>query len=173
VIGAPSASKLSTTASGGGAGGGGAEGGRGVLSGSQREEFMFDVPRIFRVMIEVGNLDEAAAFYSELLGMQGRDIERASRRYYDCGGVLLAVVDVSRGKQMPRPNATEVYFSVSDLEGVYARAKALQCLSKGDVHAEPGGEIVVRPWRERSFYAFDPWDNGLCFVDGTTLFTGK
>ncbi len=37
-----------------------------------------------------------------------------------------------------------VYFAVSDLEAVH----------------------------ERSFYAVDPWGNGLCFVDDTTLFTG-
>ena len=133
---------------------------------------MSDVPAIFRIMVEVDDLDRAAAFYSELLNMPGRNIERASRRYYDCGAVILAVVDVSRGKQAPRPNATEIYFSVSDLEAVYERAKALRCLSKEDVHGEPGGEIAVRPWRERSFYAVDPWHNGLCLVDNRTLFTG-
>jgi len=35
------------------------------------------------------------------------------------------------------------------------------------------GEIVKRPWGELSFYVEDPWGNGLCFVDETTLFTGK
>ena len=34
-------------------------------------------------------------------------------------------------------------------------------------------EIVKRPWGELSFYAEDPWGNGLCFVDEKTLFTGK
>ena len=41
-----------------------------------------------------------------------------------------------------------------------------------DLH--PGaGQIVVRPWGERSFYVEDPWSNGLCFVDEKTLFTGR
>jgi hypothetical protein len=31
----------------------------------------------------------------------------------------------------------------------------------------------VRPWRERSFYVFDPDGNGLCFVDETTVVTGR
>jgi len=31
----------------------------------------------------------------------------------------------------------------------------------------------VRPWGERSFYAHDPFGNPLCFVDATTIFTGK
>ncbi|MGA8663757.1 MAG: VOC family protein [Thermoplasmata archaeon] len=34
------------------------------------------------------------------------------------------------------------------------------------------GEMVVRPWGERSFYATDPSGNPLCFVDSRTLFTG-
>ncbi len=43
----------------------------------------------------------------------------------------------------------------------------------GDVHGASAGEVVRRPWGERSFYAYDPWGNGLCFVDENTLFTGK
>ena len=35
------------------------------------------------------------------------------------------------------------------------------------------GLIVTRPWGERSFYVNDPSGNGLCFVDETTLFTGR
>jgi hypothetical protein len=49
----------------------------------------------------------------------------------------------------------------------------LDCLSTDDVPGARAGEIVKRPWGERSFYAHDPWGNGLCFVDENTLFTGK
>ena len=62
---------------------------------------------------------------------------------------------------------------LGDAEALGERARALGCLSKDDVHAERAGEIVTRPWGERSFYADDPWGNGLCFVDEKTLFTGK
>jgi len=48
----------------------------------------------------------------------------------------------------------------------------LDCLAKGIVHGEPAGGIVVRPWGERSFYVLDPYGNGLCFVDASTVFTG-
>jgi hypothetical protein len=41
------------------------------------------------------------------------------------------------------------------------------------VHGTPAGEIVKRPWGERSFYAIDPTGNKLCFVDAATLFTGR
>ena len=65
-----------------------------------------------------------------------------------------------------------IYFAVGDLDATYARASELGCLSSADVHGASAGEIVVRPWGERSFYVTDPWGNGLCFVDEDTLFTG-
>ena len=56
---------------------------------------------------------------------------------------------------------------------MHARARELNCLSTEDVHGDSAGDVVVRPWRERSFYVHDAWGNGLCFVDENTLFTGK
>jgi hypothetical protein len=35
------------------------------------------------------------------------------------------------------------------------------------------GQIALRPWGERSFYAKDPFGNPICFVDEQTVFTGK
>jgi hypothetical protein len=90
--------------------------------------------------------------------------------------VILALVDVT-GEGIsglePKPLPDYVYFSVNDLEAVHQRARELGCLSTEDVHGASAGEIVRRPWGERSFYAYDPWGNGLCFVDENTLFTGK
>ena len=133
---------------------------------------MADVPRVFRVMVEVGDLTKAVDFYSKLLGIEGRTL-RGSRAYYDCGPVILAVLDPTPGGITPKPNVDDIYFAVSDLEKIHARAHGLGCLSSEQVHDESAGEIVVRPWGERSFYAKDPWDNGLCFVDEKTLYTGK
>ena len=58
------------------------------------------------------------------------------------------------------------------LDAVYERAKSLGCLSKEEVHSEPGGKISVRPWGERSFYAEDQWKNPLCFVEEGTVYEG-
>ena len=133
---------------------------------------MTDEPRIFRVMLEVADLDAAVAFYSQLLGISGR-ILRGSRAYFDCGQVILAVVDTTSGDTEPTPNAADVYFSVKDLESVHVRARELGCLSREEVHEQSAGEIVTRPWGERSFYVKDPWENGLCFVDEKTVYTGR
>lgn len=134
---------------------------------------MAQAPALFRVILQVSDLDQAEAFYSKLLNDAGRRIPRASRHYIDCGPVILALVDVTAGGEEARPLPDKIYFAVKDLEEVYARARELGCLSTEDVHGDSAGEIVVRPWGERSFYVHDPWGNGLCFVDDKTLFTGR
>lgn len=133
-------------------------------------------PPLYRIILQVDNLDKAEEFYGKLLGDRGRRIPRASRHYIDCGPVILALVDVN-GEGIPglepKPLPDYIYFAVSDVEAVYQRAQELQCLSTEDVHGESAGDLVKRPWGERSFYIHDPWGNGLCFVDENTLFTGK
>lgn len=129
-----------------------------------------DVPSLFRINIEVGNLAEAADFYSKLFGIEGR-AQAGSRVYFTCGPVTLQVVDVSSvGK--PHPAAKALYFIVKDLDAVFARAQSLSCLSTESVHGTPGGAISVRPWGERSFYAADKWENPLCFVEAGTVYPG-
>jgi predicted enzyme related to lactoylglutathione lyase len=129
-----------------------------------------DSPRLFRLNIEVGDLKSAVSFYTKLLGVEGRK-QAGSRCYFDCGPVTLQVLDVSSSSQ-PHHAAKALYFTVNDLEAVYERARALQCLSSEEVHDAPGGGIVVRPWGERSFYVEDPWKNPLCFVEEGTVYTG-
>ena len=134
---------------------------------------MSDVPSLFRTILHVSDMDQAASFYAKLLDMPGRRIA-PSRHYFDCGPVILALVNpTGEGGGKLKTNPDYVYFSVKDLEAVHARARELGCLSGGEVHGESAGEIVIRPWRERSFYAYDPFGNGLCFVDERTIFTGR
>jgi catechol 2,3-dioxygenase-like lactoylglutathione lyase family enzyme len=130
-----------------------------------------DVPSLFRINVEVGNLGEAKDFYSALFGAEGR-VQAGSRVYFDCGPVTLQVVDMSAGDKEPHPAAKALYFTVNDLDAVFARAKELDCLSKESVHGTPAGEISVKPWGERSFYAEDKWHNPLCFVEAGTIYPG-
>ena len=127
-------------------------------------------PKIFRVTFEVSNLDEAAAFYTKLLGDPGKR-HPGARHYYNCGGVVLAVLDVAQGGMKPAPGPKSLYFAVADVEAVHARAKELGALAPFSVHGAPAGEIRQRPWGERSFYVTDPWGNELCFVEDGTLYT--
>lgn len=120
--------------------------------------------KLFRVILPVGDVDRAAEFYGALLGWPGERVS-GGRHYFDCEGTILACVD-PRGERLEmRPNVDHVYFSVDDLEAVLARAETAGCQWLD-------GEIAVRPWGERSFYARDPWGNPICFVEKGTEFTG-
>lgn len=128
---------------------------------------MADVPQLFRLNIEVGDLAQAQSFYETLLGLTGR-AQAGLRFYMNAGAVALQVVQVAA----PHPAAKALYFSVVGLEAIHARAAALNCLSTLPVHTMNGGDISVKPWGERSFYANDPWGNPLCFVEAGTVYAG-
>jgi predicted enzyme related to lactoylglutathione lyase len=131
-----------------------------------------DVPALFRLNIEVGDVDRAADFYGALFGADARK-QAGSRVYVDAGPVTLQIVDVTQhGAGKPHTAAKALYFIVDDLDAVYDRARKLACLSQEEVHGVPGGNITVRPWGERSFYAEDPWANPLCFVEAGTVYPG-
>ena len=128
-------------------------------------------PALFRLAVHVTDLDRAVSFYSRLLGIEGRGVG-GGRCYFDCGPIILAILDVSLGTERPQPIPT-MYFSVENLEEIHAQAREMGCLDREDVHGAPAGAIVKRPWGERSFYVEDPFGNSLCFVDPTTRFTGR
>ncbi|MCI4365283.1 MAG: VOC family protein [Thermoplasmata archaeon] len=132
-----------------------------------------ETPRVFRVLLQAADLDQSRRFYERLLAVPGRPVG-GGRVYFDCGPVILGLVDpASEGEARVRAWPEPLYLATSDLDGVFERARALGCLSPLKVHDDPAGEIVVRPWGERSFYADDPAGNPLCFVDADTLFTGR
>ena len=124
------------------------------------------VPRLFRVILPVPDIDRAAEVYGLLLGLPGERVHE-SRHYFDCGGTLLACLDPRREgwDRDAVPNPELLYFAVDDLEAAYARALAAGCRCRED-------GIAARAWGERSFYAHDPFGNPVCFVDALTVFFG-
>ena len=130
---------------------------------------MSDFPKLFRVTLEVADLERATQLYAALFGLDGQRYPGA-RHYFDCGGVIVAVLDVSRGGMPPTPGPKSLYFAVDDLDAVHARADQLGVLAPYQVHGEPASAVITRPWGERSFYVVDPWGNDLCFVEDGTLY---
>jgi len=132
-------------------------------------------PAMFRVLIGAKEFGRSRQFYESLLGARGR-LVASGRVYFDCGAVILGVLDHSSVPDDQRSIPTEaLYFSTTDLERVFRRARRLGCLSPELIHNDPNspaGALAVRPWGERSFYAIDPSGNPLCFVDADTTFTG-
>ena len=122
--------------------------------------------RLFRVIVPVASIDQAAAFYAAILGQQGKRIS-PGRHYFGCGEVILACFDPRADGDAweAEPNPDHLYFLTDELEEYYRR-----------VSEQPDGRILrpieTQPWGERSFYCSDPFGNKLCFVQGGTAFTG-
>src|SRR4030095_9932494 len=105
-------------------------------------------PKIFRVTVEVSNIDKAAAFYAKLLGTEGKR-HPGARHYFDCGGVILAILDPTAGGLTPTPGPKSLYFAVDDADAVHARAAKLKALAPFQVHGQPASEVITRPWGEK------------------------
>jgi catechol 2,3-dioxygenase-like lactoylglutathione lyase family enzyme len=81
-------------------------------------------PRLFRVILPVSEIEAAASFYAEVLGIPG-DRVSPGRHYFSCGGTILACYDArADGDTGPvDANPQHIYFSVPDLEAVHARVR--------------------------------------------------
>ena len=122
--------------------------------------------RLFRVILPVSSIEEAAVYYSAVLEQTGMRIS-PGRHYFGCGGTILACFD-PRADGDPwdaKPNPDHVYFAVDDLDGCFQRVRGC---TNGSIQRP----IETQPWGERSFYCTDPFGNKLCFVDQRTVFTG-
>ena len=128
------------------------------------------MPRLFRVIVPVPDMEAADAFYARMLDMEPAKVT-PTRHYFDCDGVILALVDPSAHGRAFRANPDLVYLAVPDLEAALDRAveAGARFLDDDDV----GWGIQQRVWGERSAYFTDPFGNPLCLVDDTTLFTGS
>jgi catechol 2,3-dioxygenase-like lactoylglutathione lyase family enzyme len=131
---------------------------------------MTAAPKLFRIPLEVSDLEAATELYRDLFGIAGTR-HPGARHYFDCDGVIVALLDVSQGGLTPTPGPKSLSFAVDDVEAIHERASQLGVLAPYQVHGEPAGEIRERPWGERSFYVVDPWGNDLCFCQDGTLFT--
>ncbi len=129
--------------------------------------------RLFRVILPVGDLEAARAFYAAVLGEPGRRVS-PGRHDFDCGGSILACFDpVADGDgHAATPLPEPVYLAVPDLEAAHrtCREAGASFPSGSPPGVGPLGEIARRPWGEESF---DPFGNPLCFVREGSVFTGE
>jgi catechol 2,3-dioxygenase-like lactoylglutathione lyase family enzyme len=75
--------------------------------------------RLFRVIVPVSSIEEAAAFYGALLGAPGGRVS-PGRHYFACGQVILACFDPRADGDAwdARPNPDHLYSSPSSEESV-------------------------------------------------------
>ena len=94
--------------------------------------------RLFRVILQVGDLDRAANFYRKVLGESGERVS-GGRHYFKCGDTILACFSPDEEGDddiSPRPNPDNVYFAVDDLETYRERvssAGAFDILTRGSI----------------------------------------
>ena len=106
------------------------------------------MPRLFRVILPVSDIDLAERFYSRVLGIAGKRVS-PGRHYFDCGGTILACFDAKADGDLvvPKANPENVYFAVDDLEAAYDRAVAAGCQwIEGKIQGRGmGREVVLCP----------------------------
>ena len=132
-------------------------------------------PHLFRILLQVSDIEVAAAFYAAVLGMPGERVSKG-RHYFNCSGTILALLDPSGAGEgtTAAPLPDNIYLAVDDLEPVRAAIPANGGrLAPAEVHGDPAGQVARRPWGEVSFYAFDPSGNPLCFVQRGSEFLGR
>lgn len=133
------------------------------------------MPRLFRVIVPVGDIEGAATFYGSLLGLSGQRVS-PGRHYFDCEGTILACYDprADGDERDARPLDEPIYIAVDDIEVAFERAGKSGATFSPAVVPDVGalGKIAVRPWGERSFYAVDPFGNAFCMVARDTMFGG-
>ena len=133
-------------------------------------------PKLFRVLLPVSDVERAARFYQTVLGIDGVRVSKG-RHYFDLDGTILACFDprADGDDHDAAPNPEHIYIAVDDIEKAFAACKSAGAkFAGGDIDGgAPAGEIVTRPWGERSFYIHDPSGNPVCFVDRATMFTGE
>lgn len=126
--------------------------------------------KLYRIILPVGNIDEAEKFYSALFKTSGERIS-PGRHYFNLGGTILACYDPKAdeddGHPEWKPHFNQyIYIAVDNLKETFETIKKLSPGKARD-------RIETMPWGERLFYANDPWNNPICFVDSTTVFTGN
>ena len=131
-------------------------------------------PKLFRVILQVSDIEAAARFYSQILGLEGQRVS-PGRHYFNCYGTILTCLDPHADGDgfAPQPNVDYVYIAVDDIEKTFELVKTTQAtLADGDVHGAAAGKVATRPWGEKPFYFDDPFGNKICCVGRETMFTG-
>ncbi|MDA8016526.1 MAG: hypothetical protein MPN21_03675 [Thermoanaerobaculia bacterium] len=110
------------------------------------------MPKLFRVLLPVSDIERAASFYAAVLGQQGYRVS-PGRHYFDCEGTILACYDPAAdgdgGEAVPLTES--LYLAVDDLkDGTTStrRGRQLQyarrarCRSSGRDRGSPLGRTL-------------------------------
>lgn len=111
---------------------------------------------IGQIGLTVRNLDDAKAFYGDILGMRFL-FEAGTMAFFQCGSVRLLLGTPQPGDASRQPFGTIVYFRVDDLQRTCARLRASGVVLSQEPH------LVARMKNHDLWLAFlnDPAGNML------------
>ena len=123
--------------------------------------------KLFRVVLPVSDIELAAEFYFQVLGVKGKRIS-AGKHFFEYDGFTLSCYDpLANGDKLGQGwmhhENQYTYFSVKNLDTLFFRLLKIP-------DAEIDSNINENELGERLFYASDPFGNPLCFVDEKTVF---
>jgi methylmalonyl-CoA/ethylmalonyl-CoA epimerase len=79
------------------------------------------ITRLGQISVNAKDVDRAAAFYQDVLGLQLLFKAPPGLAFFDCGGVRL-MLDRAEKPEFDHPSSV-LYFSVPDIQSAYAKLK--------------------------------------------------
>jgi methylmalonyl-CoA/ethylmalonyl-CoA epimerase len=94
------------------------------------------ITRLAQIAINAKDVDRAAAFYAEKLGLQLLFKAPPALAFFDCGGVRLMLEHAAK-PEFDHPSSI-LYFSVPDIQAAYRKLKT------GSVHFEDEPHMIAK-----------------------------
>ena len=113
------------------------------------------IKTVWCITFYVSNLEKAAKFYEEILGLE-KKYEYPNYVGFECGGVEIGLIPKLKEREKVNPSSPSVEFLVDDVEKFYNELK-----NKGVKFVK---ELHEEPWGGRQATFTDPDDNVLEIV---------
>ena len=94
------------------------------------------ITRVGQIAINVKDVERAAAFYQDVLGLKLLFKAPPGLAFFDCGGVRL-LLDQVKHKEFEHPSSI-LYFVVPDIRAAHEKLKA------GGVHCEDEPHVIAK-----------------------------
>lgn len=124
--------------------------------------------RLYRIILPVPNIEKAALFYAQVLGIAGERVS-PGRHYFRFDDFVFALYDPRADCDSPvhhwqfHPDQF-LYFATDNLTHTFKLVTA--------AGGKTESAIADMPWGETLFYARDPFGSPIAFVERGTVFLG-
>ncbi|MEM3769785.1 MAG: VOC family protein [Candidatus Bathyarchaeia archaeon] len=99
---------------------------------------MNTIKTVWCITFYVSDLEKAAQFYEEILGLE-KKYEYSNYVGFECGGVEIGLIPKLRKEEHVAPTSPSVEFLVDDIEKFYNKLKSKNVKFVKELHEEPWG----------------------------------